>query len=441
MPRAGWATAVLLVTVGGLPSAVAQPLAPLAPVGGPPAPAAAAGTRPPAVLGAPVAVPSGESVRSAAELSPASSSASPTVIPAGRDVPAPPGPSPQRAATLAAPTGSAKVAARVIEAPARPSAAEPPADPMTDLLARRARDRDRPPPERSSEKFGEKLEGFWDACREKFRSDHAFDGFISPVTNPFLFEDPRSLTEVRPVFIYQKVPSAQADLQGGSLTYFGVQGRLAITERWSFVIHKLGGLSVNPSGASPIDGETGFAELWFGPKYTFIRNELSGSLLAGGLQFQLPVGSSGVFQNTGSLSLVPYATYGQNLFPNLRIGSLNALANTGYAFSTTRERSDYYFLNGHLDLDVGNWHRIYPLAELNWLLYTTNGTSVPIGSEGRDLINFGAQAKGKGLLTGALGARLKITESAQLGAAFELPLAGPKDLFRYRFTVDFILRY
>jgi hypothetical protein len=334
------------------------------------------------------------------------------------------------------------VSARVVEAPARPAAAaDPPPDPMNELLARRARDRDRPPPERSSEKFGEKLEGLWDTCREKFRSDHAFDGFISPVTSPFLFEDPRSLTEVRPVFIYQKVPSAQPDLEGGSLTYFGVQGRLAITERWSFVIHKLGGLSLNPRESSLLDGETGFAELWLGPKYTFIRNEQTGSLWAGGLQFQIPVGSSGVFQNTGSLSLVPYATYGQNLFPNLRIGSVNALVNTGYAFSTTRERSDYYFLNGHLDLDVCNWHRIYPLAELNWLLYTTNGTSVPIGSEGRDLINFGAQAKGKGLLTGALGARLKISESAQLGAAFELPLAGPRDLFRYRFTVDFILRY
>jgi hypothetical protein len=78
--------------------------------------------------------------------------------------------------------------------------------------------------------------------------------------------------------------------------------------------------------------------------------------------------------------------------------------------------------------------------ELNWVLNTTNGTSLPIGSEGRDLINFGGQAK-HGLLTAAFGARGKITERAQLGGAFEFPVAGPKDLFRYRFTVDFILRY
>jgi len=59
---------------------------------------------------------------------------------------------------------------------------------------------------------------------------------------------------------------------------------------------------------------------------------------------------------------------------------------------------------------------------------------------GRDLINFGGQGK-NGLLTGAFGARYKITESAQVGTAFEFPFAGRKDLFQYRFTLDFILRY
>jgi len=45
------------------------------------------------------------------------------------------------------------------------------------------------------------------------------------------------------------------------------------------------------------------------------------------------------------------------------------------------------------------------------------------------------------LLTGAFGARFKISESAQVGAAYEIPFAGPRDLFLYRFTLDFILRY
>ena len=35
-------------------------------------------------------------------------------------------------------------------------------------------------------------------------SDHCFDSFISPVSNPFFFEDPRSLTEARGIFIDNK---------------------------------------------------------------------------------------------------------------------------------------------------------------------------------------------------------------------------------------------
>ena len=78
---------------------------------------------------------------------------------------------------------------------------------------------------------------------------------------------------------------------------------------------------------------------------------------------------------------------------------------------------------------------------MNYYLYTSDGDSTPIGSEGRDLINFGGTAKGNSLLTLALGVRGKISESAQVGFAYEFPLAGNRDLFQYRFTLDFILRY
>jgi hypothetical protein len=206
-------------------------------------------------------------------------------------------------------------------------------------------------------------------------------------------------------------------------------------------VGKLGGISVNPSGSSPtFDGQAGFSELWLGPKYTFIRNEDRCRLLAAGVNFQIPVGSQNAFQNTGSLTIDPYVSFAQNFFAT-SYGSFNGQASTGYAFSVNRERSDYFHLSGHLDFDLFDRHRFYPLAELNYVLYTTNGNSSPIGSEGRDLINFGSQASGKGLLTGALGARFKITESAQIGGAFEIPLAGPRDFFDYRFTIDFILRF
>jgi hypothetical protein len=355
----------------------------------------------------------------------------------------------RRAAALGAPeTAGNPIPAQAIETSVRPAYAPSATDPVNDLLTNRSGKGDDhgDPGERAAGKFGDKIgDTLNNALGSKgdtwFKSDHAFDGFISPVSNPFLFEDPRSLTEVRPIIMYQHIPSAQPDFKGGGTWFYGTQARVAFTDRLSFVLNKFGGDSINPGDTSPFSSRNGFAEIWLGPKYTFLRCEETGSVVAGGLQFQIPVGSGSTFQDTGTLSLVPYLSYAQNFGKDWSCGSFNAMVGTGYSISVNQERSDYYYLSGHVDMDVLNMHRFYPLMELNWLITTTNGNSTDIGSEGRDLFDFGGQAKGRGLLTAAFGGRFKICEAAQIGAAIEVPLIGPKDLFGYRFTVDFILRY
>src|SRR5262249_6424920 len=59
--------------------------------------------------------------------------------------------------------------------------------------------------------------------RALFQSDHAFDQFASPVSDPFFFEDPRALTEVRPIFIHQETPGSNYVFRGGDIEYFGTQ--------------------------------------------------------------------------------------------------------------------------------------------------------------------------------------------------------------------------
>ncbi len=450
MPRAVW-VALVLVTTGA--PVVAQPLGPLEPIGGPPSSFDSTpvshnrGTqRPPPILGSPVSI--------------AARSPTPNLAPAAFSEP-PAERKPQRATAFGAPSAApsfggslpsepiAPVPTAIVDSAIARTAYNPPAvDPVNEFLTKRSELKEdklpgpkSPKRESSSRKFGDALDWIGgDRNGEWFRSDHLFDGFISPLSNPFLAEDPRSLTEIRPIYIYQKVPTAQKDFKGGNISFFGTQARVAITDRWSVVFNKIGGVSVNPASGSSFADDTGFAELWLGPKWTFYRGEDNGAIVAGGLQFQLPVGSNTTFQDTGTLSLVPYVTYGQNFLRDFRYGSFNSILSTGYSFSTDNQRSDYYFLSAHVDFDAGNVHRFYPLAELNWILYTSSGKALPIGSEGRDLINFGGAAK-SGLLTGTVGGRVKITESAQLGAGFEIPLAGRKDFFRYRFTMDFILRY
>lgn len=280
------------------------------------------------------------------------------------------------------------------------------------------------------------------AGRCRFESDHCFDNFVSPVTNPFLFEDPRSLTEVRPIFIYQAAPSGNPFFRGGDLEFFGLQARIALTERLSFVVNKLGFVALQPNNdVGEFDDNSGFAEVWLGPKYTFLRNDLSGTLGAVGLTFQVPAGPSKVFQDTGDLSLVPYVSFGQN-FGRTSFGSFNALATFAYAFGTDNKRTDYFSTSLHLDYDVANLHKIYPLVELNWFSFTQSGKVRDLNFEGSDVINFGSRSvSGNDIVTVATGVRYKFSEATQFGLATEWPVTGRKDLSDFRLTLDLIFRY
>src|SRR5262249_53548323 len=83
-----------------------------------------------------------------------------------------------------------------------------------------------PPPPPGRDAFnpaaaGPVNQGWWDRWKGWFdfrsheapcsrgllESDHAFDFLISPVSSPFFAEDPRSLTELRPLFFYQYGPN------------------------------------------------------------------------------------------------------------------------------------------------------------------------------------------------------------------------------------------
>jgi hypothetical protein len=281
-----------------------------------------------------------------------------------------------------------------------------------------------------------------DGSRHHFESDHAFDGMISPVTNPFFFEDPRALTEARPIFIFQQAPDHNYVFHGGDIEFFGVQGRLAITNWLSFDVTKLGGIWMQPD--RNIDGfgdRGGFAELILGPKFTFYRCENTGTVAAAGLLFDIPAGSGSVYQDTGTLSLIPYISVAQS-FGRTSYGTFNFMGELGYNASVNNERSSNIFSSLHLDFDVLGMKRFYPLIELNWFDYTTNGRSTPLTFEGRDLFNFGSTSvSGHSEVSLAFGFRYKFCEAIQTGFAVEFPVTGPRDLMSYRLTFDLIFRY
>jgi hypothetical protein len=282
--------------------------------------------------------------------------------------------------------------------------------------------------------------GEGDRDRLAFASDCAFNEMISPITNPFLAEDPRSVTELRPIFLYQNIPGQQYYFQGGNAVFLGGQARVAFTDRFSVVLHKLGAVSFN--GTNPyVTDRSGLAEIWVGPKFTFWRNPDAQTIASFGLQLQLPVGSGGPWQNTGSLGLVPYVT-AATILGETDYGTFHGMNVAGYHFSAGSGRSDYFFDTAHVDLDVGNYHRFYPTLEATWFHYTTNGTARPyLHFEGADLANVGGTAAGNNYLSFAPGFRYKFTEYFQIGVAGEFRLVGTNDISRFRLGIDLIWRY
>lgn len=317
---------------------------------------------------------------------------------------------------------------------------------------------DLPPPDNSgidvgvpvTPGFGERMRGWFNVtgpgqggflCADPC----ANEAVVSPITAPFYFEDPRALQEVRPIFTYQSVPSKSLGWGGGGGAYFfGTQARLRLSERFSIVLHELGGVSFKPDNASgPIQDSTGFAEVKLGAKYTFLRNQEQGSAAAVGVMFEIPAGSDKVFQNTGDLSISPYLSYAQTLWrlPG-SAGVLNVMGNMGYSFSTDKVRSEFFYTNFHIDYNVLGLNKFFPLFEVNWFYYTRSGNNVSLGYEGADLVNFGSTTtEGRSQVTLAAGLRYKFTENIIGGAAIQFPVTSEKGLQDYRLTFDVIFKF
>ena len=294
--------------------------------------------------------------------------------------------------------------------------------------------------------------GFFDRCKDflggsdgkgfNCHSDTAYESLITPVSNPFFFEDPRSVTEVRPLFLYQTAPSRTPIFAGGDSYFFGLQGRLALNDRWSIVINKLGIVSFSPRNPTDELGKsTGFAEFNIGPKFTFLHNTTSNTVAAFGLNFDLPVGDKKVLQDTGSLSLDPYFTFGWT-FGQSSYGQFNLVDTTGFNFAVDNQRSDFFHTALHLDYDIARAHKWYPLIELNWFHYLQSGSVHNFNFEGIDLGNFGSNGvSSRDDLNLAAGFRYKFNEHAQVGVAAEFPIIRAQDIQEFRMTFDVIFRY
>ncbi len=260
-------------------------------------------------------------------------------------------------------------------------------------------------------------------------SDHRFSRFISPTTNPVYFEDPRISTEVRFLFIQQKVPLAAG---GNSVQLYAMQAQIALSDRLSIVADKDGYIvSQNPL----IDD--GFADVAAGLKYNFYADPERQRLASVGVSYEMPVGSTRSLQGNGSGEFHLYLTGAAQLGCDW-----HWVSGTGFRLpADTSDESQVWYWSNHLDRQLTD--RVYAFGEVNWYHWMRSGRQTALaGVEGGDLFNFGSTGvAGNDIVTGAFGLKLKPSRCMELGIAWEVPLTNRRDILDNRLTVDCILRY
>jgi hypothetical protein len=242
------------------------------------------------------------------------------------------------------------------------------------------------------------------------------------------FEDPRTLTEARAIFIQHRVPRNAA---GGDVQLYAVQLRAALTERLSVIATKDGFITAS----NPLIDD-GWADLSVGLKYNLWADYGAQRLLSAGITYELPIGATRARQGNGDGEFHVFLTGGTQLGCDW-----HWISATGFRLpvDTTKESQSWYWSN-HLDRKLTD--RFYVFGEVNWYVWMRSGKNGLPGVEGLDLFNFGSTGvAGNSIVTGALGVKYKPRDSMELGLAFEGPLTEREDIIHNRLTADLILRY
>lgn len=275
------------------------------------------------------------------------------------------------------------------------------------------------------------------------------DGFAQarrPISNPTLFDLAIPRTNLHPIFIYHGLPdSINTRLGsvplGGNVQVYALQFEFALNERLSIVATKDGYVDMNYDNT--LADSDGFANLAAGVKYAFILDPVSRTAVSGTATFELPTGNTDVFQGEGN-GAVNLILNGLKLVDNWQFAG-----SAGFMIPFSNEQSTSSVVSAHVSYETCPW--FIPLVELNWFHVWDAGDGgrlTPVSGivdfEGSDFFNLGAanSHRERDLVTAAIGFRSRITDSVDIGAAYEIPLTDKEDsLINDRFTVDLIWNF
>lgn len=322
-----------------------------------------------------------------------------------------------------------------------------------------------------------------------------FERFIMPVSNPVYNGDPRNVTMVRPIYLYQRLPDEIAAASslgpllkdkfgsdkiplGGHVNGFAVQLSYAFNEKFSFVAVKDGYVDCKPDG-DDLDwaDHDGWADIAAGFQYSFLYKPEHDFIMTLRTVIEVPSGSDDVFQGNGDGNIAP------SILMLKGIGDLQLNGTLGFVFPfSTSDENMLFYDSWHASYAVFDWFR--PLIELNHFhvlksgkrnlvdalgqdtvdalpdldpstiahaLHETSKTdkwdnlvAAASSFNGCDIINLGGADNGNNpdMVTFAAGARFRVTKWLDLGAVYEFALTDDENgLLKDRVMCDAMITF
>lgn len=284
-----------------------------------------------------------------------------------------------------------------------------------------------------------------------------YEGFIAPMSFPYLFEDPFITTGLQFATLWHGFPEDSV-FDGGNVTVLALQARLAITDRLAFIATKDGIAFFRPQlrlgGKRLLKDQSKLMDITAGFKYALIDRPEDHFILSPSLRFEVPLGSEDVYQGYGDGVIIPglSAAWGYDDF--------HVISDVGWQLPINGDRdSASIFYNVHVDYAVHD--HFVPFVEWNGLHWTDGGEgSTPVHTtigtlplqtaitalgkapfEGADVANLGSRKiRSADLTTMAWGARVPFNEHVSIGASYERAI-GRQDIFEQRATAMLLVEY
>ncbi|MDJ0868981.1 MAG: hypothetical protein QNK03_22935 [Myxococcota bacterium] len=287
-----------------------------------------------------------------------------------------------------------------------------------------------------------------------FRCDRQgrYEGFVPPMIQPYLFEDPFITTGLNAVYIWHDFPGSSV-FEGGDANIYALQARLAITDRIAFIATKDGYVDFGPD-LGVLDKSNGWADIAFGFKGSLVDRPDIPFILTPAVRFEMTQGSASVFQGNGdgNILLSTSAAWSPAQFDIEELKNLHLIGNVGFTIPFDNDDESTH-MSWHMHVDYALHKYFVPFMELSGIVYLDSGDgtysvrlkgggSAPLKAirtnfEGNDYANLGnKEVQGNHMMSWAAGVRIPVHRHLILGAAYERPVGDRRDILRQRVTVQ-----